>query len=102
MSPFITFKDQNKAGDMTYYILQREWPHYVGYIAYSPIPDPICQIPVTGHNLWLTFAGTLRGAYIPIEPNVQNEILSVFHNMERWFYANRIQAEPKRYKKWAI
>lgn len=87
---------------MTYYILQRAYPHYVGFLAYIPIADSICQIPITGHNIWLTFEGTIRGRFIPMETKVLTEILSVFHDMERWFYENRVQVDPKRFKRYII
>ena|ERR1700722_11856088 len=102
MSPFVTFKDNDSAGILQYYILQREYPHYVGQITYYPKGGAICEVPVTAHNLYVSFAGVLRGNYLPAFPKVEEEINQVFHAMALWFYANRIVPDPKRYKKWLI
>lgn len=102
MSPFITFRDTDKSGEMQYYILQREYPHYCGRIAYYPTGGSICEVPITGHNLYVSFGGVLRGNFAPAYPKVEEEINHVFHAMALWFYENRVLKEPKRYKKWAI
>lgn len=102
MSPFITFKDLDGSGVMQYYILQRDYPHYVGRIAYYPTGGSICEVPITGHNLYVSFAGVLRGHFVPVYPKVEEEINVVFHAMALWFYTNRIVVDPKRYKKWSI
>lgn len=102
MSPYITFKDTDKNGEMQLFILQMTYPHYMGYISYYPSAEVLTQVPITGHNLYLNFYGTIRGIYIPAHPGVSDEIESVFHSMALWFYANRIQTDPKRYKKWII
>lgn len=102
MSPYITFKDYDKDNKLQYYILQREYPHFCGVISYFPVGDSLCQIPVTGHHLYVTFAGTLRGNGFPAHNMVEQEIQSIFHHMATWFYINRIEADPKRYKKWVI
>jgi hypothetical protein len=102
MNPFVTFKDTDKKGELQYYILQREYPHYVGQITYYPSGEAICQVPVSGHNLYVTFAGVLRGNYIPAYPKVNEEITAITHAMALWFYSKRVAIDPKRYKKWAI
>jgi hypothetical protein len=102
MSPFVTFKDLDNSGVMQYYILQRDYPHYLGRIAYYPTGGSICEVPVSGHNLYVSFNGTIRGNFIPAYPKVEEEITAVFHAMALWFYANRIVPDPKRYKKWLI
>ena len=102
MQPFITFKDIDKNDIDIYYILQRDFPHYLGAICYQPMADSICCVPVAGHNLWITFMGTIRGNYVPSYPDAIKEIEIIFVSMANWFYVNRIQKEPKRYKKWAI
>jgi len=102
MSPYITYKDTNKNGDLCLYILQREFPHYQGVICYLPIHDSICCIPIAGHNLYLAFAGTIRGNYIMSNPEYEKQVGLIFESMAAWFYENRIRTDPKRYKKWAI
>lgn len=102
MSPFITFKDFDKDGQVQYYILQREYPHFVGKIAYYPTGGSICEVPVTAHNLYVSFSGVLRGNFVPAYPKVEEEITAVFHAMALWFYSNRILQDPKRYRKWLI
>src|ERR1700677_1075570 len=102
MSPFITFKEEDKFGVLQYYILQRAYPHYLGVVAYYPTGEAICQVPVTAHHLYVTFAGVLRGNYIPAHQGVEIEIEPVFHAMALWFYDQRIMKDPKRYKKWQV
>lgn len=102
MSPFVTFKDRDEKGEVQYYILQRSYPHFLGVVSYYPSGEPICQVPVTGHHLYVTFSGVLRGNFIPAHQGVEQEIEGVFHSMALWFYSNRISVEPKKYKKWAI
>lgn len=102
MNPFISFRDKDKTGELQYYLLQREYPHFVGRLDYAPLTGQIYQVPVAGHHLYITFAGTLRGNLIPSYTNIEQEIGSVFESMAVWFYHNRIKPEPKRYKKWAI
>lgn len=102
MSPFITFKDLDTKGEMQYFILQREYPHYCGRIAYYPTGGAICEVPITGHNLYVSFSGVLRGNFVPAYPKVEEEISVIFHAMALWFYENRVLKEPKRYKKWLI
>lgn len=101
MQPFITFKDTEDGVDK-YFILQRDFPHYLAAICYIPIADSICCIPVSRHNLWITFQGTIRGNFVPSYKDAQEEIETIFNRMALWFYQNRIEKEPKRYKKWLI
>lgn len=103
MSPYITFKDFSiKDGTLVLYILQRDFPHYCGGIAYHPIADSICCVPMAGHNLWVSYCGTIRGNYIPSYEHALPEIEAVFQHMAAWFYSERIMKDPKRYKKWLI
>ena len=102
MSPFITFMDTNRAGEMQYYILQRAYPHYVGLIENMPRLDQPYQAPISGHHIYITFNGILRGNFVPASEQYEREIGAVFEAMAAWFYENRVLKEPKRYKKFAI
>ena len=102
MSPFITFKDTNQNGELQLFVLQRDYPHFVGTLTYYPTGSAIVQVPITAHNLYMTFYGTLRGSYIPLANHIDIEMESVFHAMALWFYSERIMKDPKRYKKWLI
>jgi|ERR1700743_1312245 len=102
MSPYITFKDENKSGELLLYVLQREFPHYCAYLSYHPVEGVINQVPISGHNLFLVFSGTIRGPYIPSYQDTLKEIEYIMADMSKWFYEFRILADLKRYKKWAI
>ena len=102
MSPYITFKDTDKEGILQMYICQREFPHYVGMLCFAPLIGEIAQIPISGHNLWIKAAGSIRGNFYPSYNNVIDQIEVVMVDMATWFYHNRILKEPKRYKKFAI
>jgi hypothetical protein len=99
--PFITYREPDSEGVMMYYILQKAFPHFLGCIAYGPI-DRRIQTPVSNYNLWVTFAGTIQGNYVPSYRNVGEEIGDVMTKMATWFYENRILIEPKKYKKWKM
>jgi hypothetical protein len=100
MIPYITYREE-KEGNLLYYILQKEHPHYVGVIAYNVIENKI-QIPITEHNLYVTFAGTIAGNYIPSYKDVVSQIENTMSSMAIWFYDNRILKEPKKYQKFKI
>ena len=101
MSPYITFKDY-KGEDLVLYILQRDFPHYCASLSYLPISGSMGCVPISGHNLWLNFEGTIRGNYAPAFNDVLIQIEITLADMARWFYLNRVAPDPKRYKKWAI
>jgi hypothetical protein len=100
MIPYITYREE-KEGNLLYYILQKEHPHYVWVIAYGPIENKI-QIPITEHNLYVTFAGTIRGNFIPSYRDVVNQIEQTMTSMAIWYYENRILKEPKKYSKFKL
>lgn len=102
MSPFITFKDLNEKGELELFVLQREYPNFVGRVTYYPTGKEICQVPITAHNLYMTYYSTLRGNFIPLSNYIDLEMQSVFHAMALWFYSERIMKDPKRYRKWSI
>lgn len=102
MSPFITFRDTDSVGELKYYILQRDFPHYVASIEDRKPESALMVHPILGYSLWLVFAGSLRGNMIPGYNNVKQEIESVMLNMSNWFYQYRVLADPKKYKKYVI
>lgn len=102
MMPFITFRDKDKNGNLLYYILQRDFPHYVGLLSPYPIEGVLCQSAITGHSLWIVFNGTLRGNMIPSHKGEMVEMQVVFDNMAVWFHSERILLDEKRYKKFKI
>ena len=71
--PFITYRELHN-GQLEYYVLQKEFPHFLGRIVTSPVPNAIVNCPVAGYNLWVTFNGTLRGNIIPDYKNIIDEI----------------------------
>lgn len=101
MIPFITFREPDDNGAVQYYILQREFPHYVAVVKNVPHGN-IVNAPISGYYLWVCFAGTLRGNMIPAFPDVYKEMESVFTSMAEWYFVNRINSNPKKYKKWKI
>ena len=100
MSPYITFRDINKKGELAYYILERSYPHYVFEI--TTIPEDsffISSIQITGYYMWLKFEGTILGEVLPSYKNTFDEIKSVMFNASNWFYENRISQNESKYKK---
>ena len=101
MSPFITFRDKDEDGKLQYFILQRDFPHFVGIIREYPSTGNWCSA-VAGHNLWVTFSETLRGNVVPSYKNISDEIQSVMDNMAAWFHAERIVLNEGKFKKFKI
>lgn len=104
MQPYITFREDGPEGtNQHYYVLQRAFPHFIGRID-TQISDNrmISPIPITGHSMWLSFAGTIQGNMIPSYHNIDKELVSVLSDMATWFYAQRISTNPNRYKKWKL
>ncbi len=101
-SKYISFRDNDSKGELQYYILQRDYPHYVARISYKPSTESLMCVPVTDHLLWLIFDGVLAGNYIPAHPSVKQELAEVFFNMATWFYSNRIVGNESKYKKWRV
>lgn len=100
MSPYISFRDTDKEGNLRYYILQRNHPNYLALVSEKPYPESLFCMTVPGYNLWVVFSGTLLGFYIPMYFGVDKEIQGVFTEMTDWFLRERILKEPKKYKKW--
>lgn len=102
MNRFITFRDKDDEGHLQYYILQRDFPHYVGRIETNPYGKALIKIPIPQYNMYISLCGTLRGNIIPSYKSVPDEITDVLYGMASWFKANRIDAEPKKYDKFKI
>lgn len=102
MNPYITFRDRDKNGELKYYILQREFPHYLCVISGMPEKLFVAASAVAGYNLYIVFSGSLRGGLIPSYKNVDKEIMLVMEDMALWYYANRILMEEKKFKKFKI
>ncbi len=101
MEKFITFREDTD--DKTqYYILQRAFPHYICSIVDNQNYKSIMKVPVPQTNLFVAFAGTIRGNFIPDYKNVLDEVKVILHDMALWYYTNRIETNPKRYKKWLL
>jgi hypothetical protein len=102
MSPYITYRDIDSNGELGYFILQRDFPHYIGQIITIPKKSIIPPIQVTGYYIWVNFNGTLRGNSVPGYRNIGEDIKFVINDMAIWYYANRVIPEHKKYKKFKI
>ena len=99
MQKYITFRDADEAGELNYFILQKDFPHYLGLLSTLPIEHIIPSIPITNYYLWVVFNGTLRGNLIPSHKNTIEDIKFVLNDMAIWYYANRIVPNEKKYKR---
>lgn len=100
-TPYITFTEPGKDGEMEYFILQKEFPHHVAVIRNYPVLGSWSGV-VINHNLWVVWHSTLRGNLIPSYMNMSDEIQTVVDSMANWFYNNRVLVDEKRYKKFKI
>jgi hypothetical protein len=99
MSPFITFRDDDLQNGLQYYILQREYPHYMSVITEEKLDSIIPPQQITGYYLWVNFCGTLRGNLIPGYLHIQEDIKFVLNEMTQWYYINRVVPQHKKFKK---
>lgn len=102
MNPYILFEDIDDNGIKQKYILQRDFPHYVGQILYMPKLKSLIQIPVPKYNIWVSFAGTLRGNMIPSYKNIPEELDDVYRNMSSWYYENIILKNEKEFENFKL
>ncbi len=102
MNKFITYRDINENGETLYFILQKDFPHFQTVVSEVPTTVFVAAMPVTDYNLYLNFAGVLRGFMIPSYQNVDKEISGIMQEMMEWFYDNRILVNEKKYKKWKL
>jgi hypothetical protein len=102
MSDFITFRELDADNQFAYYILQKDFPHYVGVIYPFPKKKVVEPSPIAGYNLWVSFNGTLRGNAIPSYNHFLEEIVFILDRMANWYLQQRIIPDYKRYKKFKI
>lgn len=102
MQQFITYRELDKNDELQYYILQKEFPHFVGCISAIKKENVIAQCPISEYNLYIVFCGTIRGNFIPSYKNIVEEIDAAVSNMANWYKENRIQTNQKRYEKFKI
>lgn len=98
MNKYVTFRDTD-GEQLNYYILQRDFPNYVGKISDVFIEKGLAVEQVQGYDLWIIFDGAIGGRYIPSYQNVFYEIKSVTYDMALWYLQNRVLTNPNRYKK---
>ncbi len=101
MIPFIAFTEKDENDSIRYFVLQKDFPHFVGEILSHP-KEGTWQSPIGGYNLWVVFSGTLQGRLIPSYRNISDEMQSVFDNMAVWYLANKIIPNKSKYKKFKI
>ena len=102
MNQFITFRENDSNDKLQYYIVQRSFPHYVGLISNIPVSEAMCCSPIPGYNLYIVFAGTLRGNVVPGYRDIAFDEQKTFNDMASWYYTERILKDEKRYKKLKI
>ncbi len=101
MNPFITYREKDENGVLQYYILQRDFPHFIGVILPS-FEVGNWYAPISGYMLWVNFAGTIRGGLIPSYRDISDEINYSMQKMADWYLPDRVLVNKKKYKKWEI
>ena len=101
MEKFITFReDENQKP--SYYILQKEFPHFLGRLVDNPYYKSLVNAPVPQTKLYVAIIGTLRGSLIPAYQNVDEEIKTVALDMAYWYFENRVNTNPQKFKRWLL
>lgn len=102
MSDFITYREPDNDGNLCYYILQRDFPHYMGVISTRPRKYLVEAHPISGYYMWIVFDGTLRGKQVPSYTNVIDEINESISKMAIWYLQTVILPKKEKYKKYKI
>lgn len=102
MSNYITYREADSGGQLQYFILQKQWPHYVGMVIDNPSYKSILKTPIANTTLYVSLYGTLQGRLLPAYAGVDKEIAAIFTDMAVWFYENRILPNQKKYNKWLL
>lgn len=100
--PYITFRELDADGRLCFYVLQKQFPHYLGIISSGEIQFALVNMPIPSYNLYISYKGCLQGNFVPGYKDVIPDIVSEFINMADWYYQNRIKENPKRYLKFKI
>lgn len=98
---YITFREEDEFGRLCFFILQKAHPNFIGLLVSSPVEGAIINVPIPNYNLWITFAGTLMGNYIPAVNGVLSEISIVFYDMSSWYFEHRVNG-VRKYDKFKI
>lgn len=101
MKSFITFRENDGECNLQYYILQRDFPHFIGVVL-NHFDIGNWYAPVSGYMLYVNFAGTLRGNIIPSYKDISEEIQNIVGLMADWYCVNRVLIDEKRFKKYKI
>lgn len=99
--PYITFRETNNEGELIYYILQKEFPHYLAFTS-NKVEKALAQATISGYNMQVVFCGCINGFVIPSYRGTIDQIQYQVEHMSDWFLANRINIEPKKYLKFKI
>lgn len=102
MSPYITYREVNEAGELQYYILQKRFPYYVSRISLNPYEGALLKQSVPGYKMYVVLNGTIEGAVVPSYKDTLQEIEHSLFLMAEWFYENRIRPDEKKYKKYKV
>ena len=101
MEKYITYREDEN-GVASYFVLQKEFPHFVGRLIDNPYFTSLCNAPVPQTKLYIAIIGTLRGNMIPAYQKVTEEIRSVAVDMALWYYDKRISPQPQKFKRWLL
>lgn len=100
--PFLTYRETNENGELVYFILQKDFPHYLGYVSNTRVEKALAQATVSGYNTQIIFCGCINGFVIPSYKGTINQMQFIMEQMAEWFLVNRINVEPKKYLKFKI
>ena len=101
-APYLTFVESDEVWLLRYFILQKDFPHFMMVISEQPIKKIFLPVPINGYKLWVVFHGCLRGNVIPSYHDVDEELRVIMSDMADWYLNNRILTNEKKYKKWKL
>jgi hypothetical protein len=83
-----------------FFILQKDFPHFIGKITHK-IESNVAQYPISGYNLYVSFAGTLKGRYMPADKFILEEAQHIYADMANYLLDTKIK-NSEEYEKYKI
>lgn len=87
--------------DVSLYILQKNFPHYIGKLTNNP-QEGMSICPITGYRLYISFAGTLIGKYINSDKFSIGELHPILADMGNFMLERHILKLGEDYEKYKI
>jgi hypothetical protein len=91
-NPYILYNENGSD-----YILQKKFPHYIGRVS-DKLERSIAQYPIAGHNMYVSFAGTLNGNFIQMDKFAMQDAQEAMSSMSSFLCEKIDELKYEKYK----